>query len=171
MEAMFTGSHEFYEGVEINGTYQDTNKAKQLTKQHAYTVIVLGERTFAEVPGNGDEMAFPDGLIKYVQDIASTGTKIVLAGLHCEMGGQVIAEVIVGKVNPSGKLPYVYPKSSDNTNLATPNYFRKNDRCVKMGTNDTCPAEWQYGEGLSYTTFAYTNMQLSSAGFASTSQT
>ncbi|KAF0691563.1 hypothetical protein As57867_017172, partial [Aphanomyces stellatus] len=170
-----------WQGMPGDGTYQDINKAKQLAKQHAYTVIVLGERTYAEAPGNGDAMAFPDGLIKYVQEIASTGTKIVLvltegrprllngiadlasaviwAGLPCEMGGQAIAEVIVGKVNPSGKLPYVYPKSSDNTNLATPYYFRKNDRCVKMGSNDACPAEWQYGEGLSYTTFAYTNMQ------------
>ncbi|KAF0718278.1 Aste57867_1788 [Aphanomyces stellatus] len=189
IEATLTGSHTFYQGVEMDGTFQDINKAKQLAQQHTYTIVVLGERAYAELEGNWDPAELPDGLISYVQALAATNTKIILvlaegrprllngiadlasavlwAGLPCEMGGDAIANVLFGKVNPSGKLPYVYPKSNDDINLATPYYFRTRDRCVKMGTNDACPAEWQYGEGLSYTQFTYSKMQLSSEAFSS----
>ncbi|KAF0694489.1 Aste57867_14657 [Aphanomyces stellatus] len=192
MEAILTGSHAFDQGVSMDGTWLDINKAKQLASQHAYTVVVLGERAYAEANGNDDPPALPDGLITYVQALATTNTTIILvlafgrprllhgladvasavlwAGLPCEMGGQAISEVLFGKVNPSGKLPYVYPKTSDAANMAQPYYFRKGDKCLKWGNVTNCPTEWPFGQGLSYTTFAYSNIQLSSTGFNNPSQ-
>ncbi|KAF0694492.1 Aste57867_14660 [Aphanomyces stellatus] len=55
--------------------------------------------------------------------------------------------------------------------MAQPYYFRNATHCLKQGNVDPCLAEWQYGAGLSYTTFDYSNMQLSSDGFASASET
>ncbi|KAF0694490.1 Aste57867_14658 [Aphanomyces stellatus] len=192
LDAVLTGPRDYIQGVTIDGT-GSIHEAMQLASKHTYTIVAVGERPYAEFRGNSDAPALPQGMLDYVHALATTGTKIILvltegrprllngiadiasailwAGLPCEMGGDAIADVLVGKVNPSGKLPFVYPKTDAFVNLATPYYFRKNDRCVKLGSHDACPAEWQYGAGLSYTTFVYSNIQLSSDGFTSASET
>ncbi|KAF0712783.1 Aste57867_4677 [Aphanomyces stellatus] len=133
--------------------------------------------------GNKDPFELPSGLTDYVKELASTGTKIILilaegrprllngvadvasaivyAGLPCEMGGEAISEVLFGKENFSGKMALTYPKTDDDLNMATPYYGRRGDMCVVDGVESSCPVEWQFGEGLSYTTFDYSNMQLS----------
>ena len=175
----------FFEGVDINGNIKDIQRAKQMAAQAMYTVVSLGEPPYAEMMGNDMPMDLPAGFLTYVQALASTGTKIILvlvegrprtlnglaeladaviwAGLPCEFGGPAIADVLVGDVNPSGKLPLTYPKSTTHVNLATPYYFRKGGQCVKQGVVDACPSEWDFGDGLSYTTFGYSSMDLTTA--------
>ncbi|KAF0689383.1 hypothetical protein As57867_019081, partial [Aphanomyces stellatus] len=167
----------FYEGVNIGGTWQDINQAKAMAQEADYTVVAIGERTYAELMGNKDPFELPSGLTDYVKELASTGTKIILilaegrprllngvadvasaivyAGLPCEMGGEAISEVLFGKENFSGKMALTYPKTDDDLNMATPYYGRRGDMCVVDGVESSCPVEWQFGEGLSYTTFDY----------------
>ncbi|KAF0715723.1 hypothetical protein As57867_003215, partial [Aphanomyces stellatus] len=167
----------FYEGVNIGGTWQDIDKAKAMAQEADYTVVAIGERTYAELMGNKDPFELPSGLTDYVKELASTGTKIILilaegrprllngvadvasaivyAGLPCEMGGEAISEVLFGKENFSGKMALTYPKTDDDLNMATPYYGRRGDMCVVDGVESSCPVEWQFGEGLSYTTFDY----------------
>ncbi|KAF0689394.1 Aste57867_19156 [Aphanomyces stellatus] len=173
----------FYQGVNTDGTWQDINQAKALAQAADYTIVAIGERPYAEFMGNIDPVELPSGLTGYVQQLANTGTKIILilvegrprllngisslasailfAGLPCEMGGEAISDVLFGKINPSGKMAMTYPKTADQLNQATSYYGRVGDKCVVNGVPSTCPVEWHFGEGLSYTTFAYSNMQLS----------
>ena len=68
-------------------------------------------------------------------------------------GGQAIADVLFGDANPSGKLPFTYPKYSGwyvcydhkKSEDAAPNKF---------------DPQWQFGHGLSYTTFKYGDLKL-----------
>ncbi|KAH9121188.1 hypothetical protein AeMF1_006984, partial [Aphanomyces euteiches] len=155
-------------------TGPDINTAKNYASQADYTIVAIGERNYAEQSGNWDPWGLPTGMTDYVKELATTGTKIILvlvegrprllngtaelahavvyAGLPCELGGEAIADLIFGKINPSGKMPLTYPKSSDN--------------CVVNGVTSSCPAEWQFGYGLSYTNFTYSNMQLSATSLS-----
>ncbi|RHY49380.1 hypothetical protein DYB38_009971 [Aphanomyces astaci] len=177
-----TSRAEFYEGVDINGTWSDINMAMEKAQAADYTVIALGERTYAEFKGNNYTYELPSGLTEYVKALATTGTKIILvlvegrprllsgiadiaaavlyAGLPCEMGGEAISSVLFGSTNPSGKLPLTYPKSTDQVNLATPYYGRIGGNCVVGGVTTNCPVEWHFGHGLSYTSFGYSDVRL-----------
>ncbi|RHY33665.1 hypothetical protein DYB32_002015, partial [Aphanomyces invadans] len=83
---------------------------------------------------------------------------VVNAMLPCELGGRAIADVLLGKVVPSGKLPFTYPKTV--TDSAVPYYHRQNLGCVVHGTSGECDHEWPFGGGLSYTSFEYSNMTM-----------
>ncbi|KAF8148855.1 glycoside hydrolase superfamily [Crassisporium funariophilum] len=90
-----------------------------------------------------------------------------------ELGGRALAEVIFGAVNPSGKLPVSFPRDVGTTPVFY-NYL-KGSRPLDPGQvldngqlnfghqyvlNSPVPL-WSFGHGLSYTTFNYTNLQLS----------
>ncbi|CAK5193480.1 unnamed protein product, partial [Aphanomyces euteiches] len=173
----------YLEGVDVEGNVPDITRAKQYAKAANYTIVAIGERTYAELNGNVDPWELPSGMTDYVKELATTGTKIILvlvegrprllngiaelasavvfAGLPCELGGEAIADLLFGKINPSGKMSITYPKTNDQLNMATAYYGRHGEKCVANGVESSCPAEWQFGHGLSYTTFAYSNMQLS----------
>ncbi|KAH9090651.1 hypothetical protein Ae201684P_014446 [Aphanomyces euteiches] len=151
-------------------------------KDATVTVVALGEYPYAEDAGNGTPQPLPSEFLTYLKTLKATGTKIVLvlvegrprtlngladladavlwAGLPCELGGRAIADVLFGKVNPSGKLPYTYPKTAEFINLATPYYQRNSTTCFKNQTTTPCEAEFPYGYGLSYTTFAYSSARI-----------
>ncbi|TMW60780.1 hypothetical protein Poli38472_000822 [Pythium oligandrum] len=170
----------YFNGLTVNGTYtaDDLAKAKELASKAKYTVAVIGEATYAEKSGDLDDLALPIGQINYVKELASTGTKVIvvlvggrprlLSGLpsnvHAvinallpgELGGQAIAEIIYGKVNPSGRLPITYPK--DPANIMIPYNRRVTTLCADQ---TPCKMEWDFGTGLSYTTFSYSAVKLS----------
>ncbi|KAG6890480.1 hypothetical protein C0992_001148 [Termitomyces sp. T32_za158] len=92
-----------------------------------------------------------------------------------EMGGLAIAEVIFGAVNPSGKLPVSFPRSVGTT-PAFYNYlkgsrpldpgFVLDDGTLEFGHQyvlDSPIPLWSFGHGLSYTTFNYTDLTLSTS--------
>ncbi|RRJ66906.1 beta-glucosidase [Paenibacillus oralis] len=73
-------------------------------------------------------------------------------------GGRAVAEILFGKVNPSGRLPVSLPRSS----AQLPVYYNQKDPgrprvYVDMPSTPLYP----FGYGLSYTTFAYANLSLS----------
>ncbi|CAK4743065.1 unnamed protein product, partial [Aphanomyces euteiches] len=139
----------FYHGVNIDGTWTDINTAKNYASQADYTIVAIGERTYAEQNGNTDPYELPSGMTDYVKQLATTGTKIILvlvegrprllsgiaelasavvyAGLPCELGGEAIADLLFGKINPSGKMTLTYPKSNDQLNMYTAYYGRRGD--------------------------------------------
>jgi beta-glucosidase len=67
-----------------------------------------------------------------------------------QMGGQAVAEVLAGKVNPSGKLPVTMPRSVGQVPTV---YNHKHSQYSRLfATNETGPL-WPFGFGLSYSNF------------------
>jgi beta-glucosidase len=78
-------------------------------------------------------------------------------------GGQALAEILYGKVNPSGKLPITISRSAGHQlsiyNYKPSHYFHK------YVTTKSTPL-FEFGYGLSYTTFNYQNLKISSPAFS-----
>ncbi|OWZ05601.1 Lysosomal beta glucosidase [Phytophthora megakarya] len=177
-------SFTFFNGLSANGSYssEDLATAVSFASQHEYTIAVIGESTYAEKSGDIDDLALPAGQIAYVEALAATETKVILvlfegrprllgtlpdtvhAVVHgllaCELGGQAMAEILYGMVNPSGRLPLTYPK--DSANVMIPYNHRVTTKCVDdSGAYVDCEMQWDFGTGLSYTTFTYSALTLS----------
>jgi beta-glucosidase len=138
-------------------------------------VACLGEPTYCETPGNIDDLTLSAPQIRLVQELAGTGKPVVMvlvegrprvirtivdhAGailmtyLPGMEGGQAIVDVLFGDANPSGKLPFTYPKYSG-WHVC---YDHKK-------SEDTAPnkfdPQWPFGHGLSYTTFRYSGLKV-----------
>ncbi|KAG7390124.1 hypothetical protein PHYPSEUDO_008827 [Phytophthora pseudosyringae] len=179
----------YFNGLHWNGSYSDADlaEAKELAAKAEFTIAVIGEEPYHEKTGDLDDLALPAGQIEYVKEIASTGTKVILVLfegrprllgelpenvyavidglLACELGGKAMAEIIYGRVNPSGRLPITYPK--DEANVAIPYNHRVTTQC---GDYEDCDMQWNFGHGLSYTTFDYSDLTLSTANVTSSSE-
>jgi beta-glucosidase len=124
------------------------------------------------VPGNIHDIKFPQGQISHIAKLAQVSNKpivsvlvegrprvmdsihdnsdaVLLAYLPGPWGGKAIAEVLFGQVNPSGKLPYTYPKYAGDVNL---NYWRP--------VSDVWDPLYEFGHGLSYSQFNYGSITL-----------
>ncbi len=93
-----------------------------------------------------------------VGEITKNTPAVIEAWEPGNMGGQALAEILFGKVNPSGKLPMSIPRSTGQIptyyNYKPSNYFHK-----YIETQSS--ALYDFGFGLSYTTFKIENLQLS----------
>ncbi len=75
-----------------------------------------------------------------------------------QMGGQAIAEVLTGQVNPSGKLPVTVPRSVGQVQTV---YNHKHSQYSRQFATSETGALWPFGYGLSYSTFEYSDATLS----------
>ncbi len=154
------------------------NLKETLQKAQQADVIVacIGEDSYCETPGNINDLRLPSAQIELVEQLARTGKPIVLvlvegrprivqpivehasaivmAYLPGPYGGQAIAEVLFGKVNPSGKLPFTYPRYVNDLVPYDHKYSEEYD------VNKFNP-QWPLGFGLSYSKFVYQNLRLS----------
>lgn len=99
---------------------------------------------------------------------ADAAPAIVQMGYAGMEGGNAIAEILLGKVNPSGKLPMTFPKSLNDSPAHALNDYAA-DVCryeegIFVGyrwfdAKDIEPL-FPFGHGLSYTTFELANLQL-----------
>jgi len=103
---------------------------------------------------------------------------ILLAWLPGQEGGHAVADILTGKVNPSGKLPDSFPINYEDVPSADTfpglpveepvNSFYKEGIYVGYRYYDSfnVPTAYEFGYGLSYTTFKYSNLELSSNSFS-----
>jgi len=82
-----------------------------------------------------------------------------------QMGGQAIAEVLTGKVNPSGKLPVTVPR---NVGQVQTIYNYKHSQYSRLFATNETGALWPFGYGLSYSTFEYSDASLSASEIGAT---
>lgn len=170
---------EFVEGTNFTETI-NIPKAVAAARRCDVAIICLGELPYTEKPGDIDDLDLPPAQQELVQAIAATGKPIVLvlaegrprvireiepkAGailmglLPGNEGGRAIAQILFGDYNPNGKMPYTYPRFA-NTLLT---YDHKGTERIsqEFGTDAFRP-QWPFGYGLSYTTFEYSDLQLS----------
>uniref|UniRef100_H3GMS5 beta-glucosidase n=1 Tax=Phytophthora ramorum TaxID=164328 RepID=H3GMS5_PHYRM len=175
-----SGTLYYANGLHPNGSYSpaDLEEIKHRAERSSYTIVAIGEAEYAEKPGDLDDLSLPWGQVEYVQQIAATGTKVILvlaqgrprllqgladvvhavvyAMLPGELGGQALAEIIFGHVNPSGRLPLTYPKTP--ATIGIPYNHAVDTRCRD---ERPCAMEWNFGHGLSFTSFEYGNVSLS----------
>jgi len=144
-------------------------------------IVAIGEGAYAETPGNIDDVTLPQAQLRLARAIEQAGVPVVLALYHGRprilrdavdgaraivtgyetgpYGGEALASVLFGDVNPSGKLPFSWPRF---TNAILIPYDRA--RGADIGGTDTTNRgynpEWPFGHGLSYTTFAYSNLRV-----------
>jgi len=147
-------------------------------------IICAGEAAYAETPGNIPDLAFDSTQVLIIKELAKTGKPIVLVLLegrpriireiepYCSaillaywpgsQGAQAIYDVLYGKYNPSGKLPYTYPRYSGT--LITYDH-KLLDEAIEIVEPYQYFYEfnpqYQFGHGLSYTTFEYSPIKLS----------
>ncbi len=143
-------------------------------------IICLGETPCTELPGNIDNLSLTNAqqlLVKRLQELnkpiilvccfnrpriinnlVAKSDAIIYSYLPGDEGGRAIADCIYGIVNPSGKLPFTYPC---NVNAIT-HYDHKasEDLATDFSMNAYKP-QFDFGFGLSYTNFEYTNYSLS----------
>ena len=158
----------------------NTKEAIKKAKYVDYIVVCVGEIPATEKPSDIDELDLPQvqqdlvrklaiynkpiilvmvqGRPRIIRDIEPLSNAILMAYLPGQEGGRAISDVLFGKINPSGKLPYTYPKFTGNT---LPYYHKKTDiRDVNWGFDGFYP-QYEFGYGLSYTTFKYSDLTLS----------
>jgi beta-glucosidase len=181
----------FFEGSKmlmINGDEddilsKDLNNAVRAAKSSDVAIICVGELPSTERPGDIFSLDLPIEQQFIVKEISKTGIPIILvlvegrpkiireieplsnailqAYLPGDQGGKVIADILAGDVIPSGKLPYTYPRH----NGVIMYYDHKQSEVINANTwkNDFYNPQWDFGYGLSYSTFSYSNLKLSSS--------
>ncbi|MDA8596438.1 glycoside hydrolase family 3 C-terminal domain-containing protein [Flavobacteriaceae bacterium] len=166
--------------VEGTNYLDDINSAKavKLAQEVDYIVVCVGEKPATEKPSDINELDLPiaqqnlvnalsglgkpvimvmvQGRPRIIREIEPKVNGIIMAYLPGQEGGRAISDILFGDINPSGKLPYTYPKFTGNT---LPYYHKKTDiRDVNWGFDGFYP-QFEFGYGLSYTSFEYDDLQ------------
>lgn len=169
----------YVEGASIDEAI-NIEDAVQAAQNSDVVVIAIGEESYTETPGDLSDLHLPEAQRDLVKQVAATGTPVVLvlvegrpriindvvpeadgvlmAYLPGHEGGRAIADILFGDQNPSGHLPFTYPSDSNDIVPYDHNYT---DETGPLGFNP----EWEFGTGLSYTSFDYENLRLSSSTF------
>lgn len=164
----------------------DTKKLMTDAKLADVIILCLGENSYAEGPGVIDDLTLDSRQIELAKAAAKTGKPVVLvlvqgrprviSSIESDMdaiinayrpgsqGAAAIQEVLLGEQNPSGKLPYTYPKETGDIVL----YDHKFSETIREDQPNTYGGgayrpQWPFGFGLSYSTFEYSDLQLSQA--------
>ena len=183
------------QGVTYNekGKYWEENEpqiqgAVDAAKKVDVIVACIGENSYTETPGNLTDLWLSENQRNLVKALAQTGKPVILVLnegrprliadieplaqgiidilIPGNMGGDALVNLVSGKSNFSGKMPYTYPKEINS--LA--NYdFKKSEEVGTMegayDYNAKITQQWGFGYGLSYTSYKYSNLKVSQSDF------
>ena len=144
-------------------------------------IVAVGEGAYTETAGNlTHSLMLPEAQRTLLREIAATGTPVVLVLVQGRPrtlgdaheaadaivtaynpgteGGQALADVLYGEVNPSGHLPYTYP--SRPTGYALYDHKASERLAADFSTEGAEPL-FPFGHGESYTTFEYSELTMS----------
>ncbi|MDQ2975351.1 MAG: glycoside hydrolase family 3 C-terminal domain-containing protein [Acidobacteriota bacterium] len=142
-------------------------------------VLCLGEGSYTETPGNITDLTLGEPQLRLAEAIEATGKPVVLVLVEGRPrvinrivdkagavlmaynpgneGGQAVADVLFGDFNPSGKLPFTYPRTPNGLITYDHKAFETEDTAFG---NMAFRPQFEFGQGLSYTTFAYSDLRL-----------
>lgn len=183
------------QGVTYNekGKYWEENEpqiqgAVDAAKDADVIVACIGENSYTETPGNLTDLWLSENQRNLVKELSKTGKPVILVLnegrprliadieplaqgiidilIPGNMGGDALVNLVSGKSNFSGKMPYTYPKEINS--LA--NYdFKKSEEVGTMegayDYNAKITQQWGFGYGLSYTSYKNSNLKVSQSDF------
>jgi beta-glucosidase len=172
-------------GSNANGTPTDRDEevdipaAVRAARDADVVVLCLGEGSYTETPGNITDLNLPDPQLKLAEAIQATGKPVVLvlvegrprvinriaeksAAILLALnpgneGGVAVADVLTGDYNPGGRLPFTYPRTPNG--LVTYDHKLFETEATSFGNMAFNP-QFAFGHGLSYTTYAYSDLRL-----------
>jgi beta-glucosidase len=149
-----------------------------------YILVCIGENSYTETPGNLNDLNLSENQIALATALVKTGKPVILllnegrpriirkietgaaAILHLYLpgnyGGDALADILTGDVNPSGKLPITYPRY---VNDLVGYIHKPSEGSGNPQGGDTNP-QYPFGFGLSYTNFTYSNLTLNKTSVA-----
>ncbi len=176
-----------------NGNYYDMvedniNNAVREARNSDYIVLCLGENTYTEKPGDLNDLNLHKLQVKLAKKLAETGKPIILilnlgrprlisdieplmsavvnVYLPGNFGGDALSDILSGKVNPSGKLPYTYPAYP---NSLIPYYYKPSEVQNNSQGAYNYVGEvnnlYNFGFGLSYSEFEYSDLKINKEQF------
>ena len=192
------GKVKYVPGVEykMDGQYFEENPpqigaAVSAASGVDYIVLCVGENSYCETPGNLDELTLSENQTALAKALLKTGKPVILVlnegrprlirsiepetkaviqlYLPGNYGADALADILTGEVNPSGKLPYTYPKFEQGLitydHKPSQNIEGKMEGAYDYGAQTS--VQYPFGFGLSYTTFEYTNLAVDKKEFKS----
>lgn len=155
-------------------------KAKRAVKKSDVILVCLGEKPSTEKPGDIDDLNWDKNERQTIKWALNTGKPVVLVLFEnrprlvndwvgkCaavvmayqpgEWGNIALANILFGKTNPSGKLPFTYPRY--NQTLLTYDHKHSEELDPNFGNKAYNP-QWPFGHGLSYSDLSYQNLSIS----------
>ena len=165
-------------------TMLNFEKAEELASEVDAIVVCIGEQHGVEEKGNINNYLLPNVQYELVKKLSKLNKPIVLvinsgrpqiiteiepfcdAILTCYLpgneGGDALAQILYGQVNPSGKLPFTWHKYPHTISL----YDHKYTDCNIEGEEAPYQPLYEFGYGLSYTTFEYSRLKLNQSNFS-----
>ncbi|NLG25280.1 MAG: beta-glucosidase [Clostridiales bacterium] len=137
--------------------YDGIDRAAALAAESDLAIVALSENE--DVCGEGRDRAdlsLPGRQSELLRAVAATGTPAVLVLMH----GRALAEVLVGQIDPSGRLPVSFPRSAGQLPVY---YGMLNDTGGAYVDDDGRPT-YRFGDGLSYTSFEYADLAIDARG-------
>jgi beta-glucosidase len=158
----------------------DIDAAVRAAQAADVAVVCIGEASYTETPGNITDLTLSEPQLRLAEKIEATGKPVVLVLVEgrpriinrivdgargilmaynpSNEGGTAIADALFGDYNPSGKLPFSYPRTPNG--LITYDHKLFETETTSYGNTAFSP-QFEFGSGLSYTTFGYSNLQIS----------
>lgn len=193
MEKVFSSNISYAKGYGVIDEFdKDLKEAVEVAKNSEVIVLCLGEITgFGKDATSGEginnpDLRLPGKQAELVSELAKLNKPIVLVlfnGRALELngvedkvdsilevwypgpfGGQAIAKVLHGDINPGGKLPVSFPKISAQCPVYYAHHARSGYRSLRNdmpGMNNVLTPLYPFGHGLSYTKFKYDNLKVS----------
>jgi beta-glucosidase len=154
----------------------DIRSAVEAARNSDVVVLCLGEGSYCETPGTISDLTLGEPQLKLAEAIEATGKPVVIVLVEGRPriisrivdgagailmaynpgneGGQAIADALFGDINPSGKLPFTYPRSVNGLITYDHRPFETE------GDRSAMRPQFEFGYGLSYTNFGYSDLRL-----------
>ena len=158
-----------YDTVVVSVYHRETNDTLSLDDS-AQEAMLMDVIAAAKAAGNRvivvGYLALPIDVTDWIDDVDA----FLCMWLPGQASGQATAELLTGVVNPSGKLPVAWPMSAEDAQTdGLPETGTEIDieEGIFMGyrwydSADIAP-RWDFGYGLSYTTFEYSDLEITEA--------
>ena len=138
---------------------RDDSNNQIIDEQNLLNVAVDQEKMIRDLIATGKPVivVMQNGSVIDITDWVDGTSAVLEAWYSGEQGGTAIADVLTGKYNPGGRLPFSWVKCIGQN----PMYYsiKPSGRNYSYVENDGKPL-YPFGYGLSYTTFEYSNMQM-----------